>query len=214
MQKHLSSRNFKAALVLPSNLTSSVTSTFHHHPLIGIAEVAPFSRPNMAQEQLSLDIEAHLSSRSNGPDQAQIVCAKLTSKRAGPNTSFGSTISLWSASLPSKRVEPPWSGLTYSDLTRHPKRGSGTGGPPRPFDQPPWGQQIYNAKLVVNHLKIGHMALGIDAPKIVEDEELLKSMVKIMSDEKIHTNAAILCSKFCYGFPSGSNAAFVIIQIL
>ena len=36
----------------------------------------------------------------------------------------------------------------------------------------------------------------------------LMGMVKIMSDEEVHKNAAILCSKFCYGFPSSSNFAY------
>lgn len=69
------------------------------------------------------------------------------------------------------------------------------------------GDQILNAKLVVNYLKMGHMALGVHSENAGE-EELLKGMEKIMSDDEVHKNAAILCSKFCCGFPSSSNAAF------
>lgn len=69
------------------------------------------------------------------------------------------------------------------------------------------GDQIYNAKLMVNYLKMGHMALATYSYKI-DKEELLDGMTKIMSNKEIHSNAAVICSKFCSGFPTTSVAAF------
>ncbi|KAI3468529.1 hypothetical protein Pfo_025192 [Paulownia fortunei] len=68
------------------------------------------------------------------------------------------------------------------------------------------GDQIYNAKLVVNHLKIGYMALPSGSLEMVKDD-LTSGIEKLMMDEVVHKQADILRAKFGFGFPTSSKCA-------
>ncbi|KAK2973217.1 hypothetical protein RJ640_024504 [Escallonia rubra] len=65
----ISSGDFKTTLLLPSNLLSSLPSSFLHHPLLTIAQISPSDKPPMhesdpVQQQMGRDLEAHLSIRA------------------------------------------------------------------------------------------------------------------------------------------------------
>ncbi|KAA8521243.1 hypothetical protein F0562_011920 [Nyssa sinensis] len=69
------------------------------------------------------------------------------------------------------------------------------------------GDQIYNAKLVVNHLRVGYMALSGDSSEMAKKEYILEGIEKLMGDEEMHKRAAVLRAKFEGGFPGSSEAA-------
>lgn len=73
------------------------------------------------------------------------------------------------------------------------------------------GDQIYNAKLVVNHLKIGYMALPSGSFEVVKDD-LTSVMEKLMMDDGVHKRADVLGAKFRSGFPSSSVSAIDAIK--
>ncbi|KAL7164724.1 hypothetical protein ACSBR2_040597 [Camellia fascicularis] len=68
------------------------------------------------------------------------------------------------------------------------------------------GDQIYNAKLVVNHLKIGCMALREDSSEVVKND-ILEGIAKLMGDQEIHKRAEAISAKFERGFPASSEVA-------
>ncbi|KAL2544357.1 UDP-glycosyltransferase 73C3 [Forsythia ovata] len=68
------------------------------------------------------------------------------------------------------------------------------------------GDQIYNAKLVVNYLKIGYLALPSGSPEMVK-RDLLNGIRKFMSEEEVRKRARILRTKFERGFPATSKGA-------
>lgn len=67
------------------------------------------------------------------------------------------------------------------------------------------GDQIYNAKLVVNYLKIGYLALPSGSPEMVK-MDLLNGIEKLISDEEIRKRAGILRAKFEQDFPASEGA--------
>ncbi|XP_059660065.1 scopoletin glucosyltransferase-like [Cornus florida] len=81
--KHISSRNYNSTLVLPSNLSSSVPSSFLHHPHLATVLISsisggpPMPGSDATRQQIQLDLEAHLTSRLTGPDSARPLCAVI-----------------------------------------------------------------------------------------------------------------------------------------
>ncbi|KAL9269223.1 UDP-glycosyltransferase 73C4-like protein [Drosera capensis] len=70
------------------------------------------------------------------------------------------------------------------------------------------GDQFYNAKLVVNHLKVGHMVLdNKELSEMVKIDDIAKGIERLMGDEGIKQRAAELKGKFECGFPASSEAA-------
>ncbi|XP_037495803.1 UDP-glycosyltransferase 73C4 isoform X2 [Jatropha curcas] len=61
--------------------------------------------------------------------------------------------------------------------------------------------QVENAKLVVNHMKIGYIVSDVDW---ITKDNLTKGIERLMGDEEMKGRAAIICSKFKDGFPSTS----------
>ncbi|KAH6783507.1 hypothetical protein C2S52_008466 [Perilla frutescens var. hirtella] len=68
------------------------------------------------------------------------------------------------------------------------------------------GDQIYNAKLVANHLKIGHIALPSGSSQMTKCD-LIGGIEKLMRDEVVRGRVEILRAKFNSGFPSTSKFA-------
>lgn len=68
------------------------------------------------------------------------------------------------------------------------------------------GDQIYNAKLVVNYLKIGYLALPSGSPEMVKID-LLNGIEKVISDEGIRKRAGILRAKLEQDFPASLEGA-------
>ncbi|XAR69174.1 hypothetical protein NMG60_11000663 [Bertholletia excelsa] len=68
------------------------------------------------------------------------------------------------------------------------------------------GDQIFNAKLVVDYLKIGYMALG-EGSLDVQKKDILEGMERLMGNLEIRRRAEVVRSKFEGGFPSSSLAA-------
>lgn len=69
------------------------------------------------------------------------------------------------------------------------------------------GDQYYNAKLLVNHLKVGYR-VAQDLSEMVKKEDILKGIQYLMADQHMHKRAAMLRAKFENGFPPTSQAAF------
>nr|QAV53742.1 UGT95D1 [Fagopyrum tataricum] len=69
------------------------------------------------------------------------------------------------------------------------------------------GDQFYNAKLVVSHLKIGHMVKERDVSKTVEKDDVVNGIRKLMSDEGAKLRAVAIKEKYEGGFPASSEAA-------
>ena len=68
------------------------------------------------------------------------------------------------------------------------------------------GDQYYDAKLVVSHLKIGYM-ISDYMSQMIKKEDIMKGIEKLMGDEDIKTRAVTLSTKFQHGFPLTSVAA-------
>ncbi|XP_075640970.1 scopoletin glucosyltransferase-like [Castanea sativa] len=68
------------------------------------------------------------------------------------------------------------------------------------------GDQYYDAKLVVNHLKVGYM-ISDDLSRTVQKEDIVKGIEKLMGDEDMKNRAQALCTKFVQGFPKSSVTA-------
>lgn len=94
--KHLASRNFKAILVISSNLSSSIPSSLRQHPLVEIAEIAetpppdsssppppqqpssqPLHRHHAHHSQMAMGLEKLLSTRQGNPDSNRPICVIL-----------------------------------------------------------------------------------------------------------------------------------------
>lgn len=71
------------------------------------------------------------------------------------------------------------------------------------------GDQFYNAKLTVNHLKIGYMILTRkdSLEPMIEREDILQGIEKLMVDVELHKRAMALSRKFESGFPRSSEVA-------
>ncbi|PSR89276.1 UDP-glycosyltransferase [Actinidia chinensis var. chinensis] len=67
------------------------------------------------------------------------------------------------------------------------------------------GDQIYNAKLVVNHLKIGYMAFGEDSSDMAK-KDILEGVERLMSDREIRKRAEVIRVEFECGFSASSRA--------
>ncbi|KAM4073267.1 hypothetical protein ACJW30_10G005500 [Castanea mollissima] len=68
------------------------------------------------------------------------------------------------------------------------------------------GDQYYDAKLVVSHLKVGYMISG-DLSRTVQKEDIVKGIEKLMGDEDMKNRAQALSTKFVQGFPKSSVTA-------
>ncbi|KAK7307360.1 hypothetical protein VNO77_40342 [Canavalia gladiata] len=68
------------------------------------------------------------------------------------------------------------------------------------------GDQYYDAKLVVSHLKVGYM-ITHDLSRKVTKDDIVKGIKNLLSDKEIKKTAEILSVKFQNGFPTSSVAA-------
>ncbi|GMP95297.1 hypothetical protein CsSME_00044397 [Camellia sinensis var. sinensis] len=68
------------------------------------------------------------------------------------------------------------------------------------------GDQFYDAKLVVCHLKVGYMVSNGDLSEIVK-EDIVQGIERLMADEEVHKRAAALGGKFEGGFPTSAEAS-------
>ncbi|KAK3429755.1 hypothetical protein EUGRSUZ_E01246 [Eucalyptus grandis] len=68
------------------------------------------------------------------------------------------------------------------------------------------GDQYYNAKLVVDHLKIGH-PVSEDMSKDVTRDDIGKGIENLMADEGARERAARIRTTFEHGFPASAAAA-------
>lgn len=69
------------------------------------------------------------------------------------------------------------------------------------------GDQFSNAKLVASHLKIGYKVSSGGGSKVVNKEDITDGIEKLMGDEEVHKQAAMLREKLSHGFPATSVAA-------
>ncbi|KAL3500074.1 hypothetical protein ACH5RR_039167 [Cinchona calisaya] len=70
------------------------------------------------------------------------------------------------------------------------------------------GDQFHNAKLVVNHLKVGHTLLtGNDPTQMVKKDSIIRCIDYLLDDKEVHKQAVALRHKFKDGFPASSVAA-------
>ena len=60
--------------------------------------------------------------------------------------------------------------------------------------------QHYNAKLVINHLKVGYM-ISNDQSKSIQKNDIVIGIEKLMSDQEIKKRAHMLHRIFYQGFP-------------
>ncbi|XP_010242517.1 PREDICTED: scopoletin glucosyltransferase-like [Nelumbo nucifera] len=68
------------------------------------------------------------------------------------------------------------------------------------------GDQIYNAKLVVSHLKVGLMVQTESRTEPVKKDEILRGIKRLLADEETRKRAASLRATFDHGFPASSLA--------
>ncbi|TXG54247.1 hypothetical protein EZV62_019503 [Acer yangbiense] len=68
------------------------------------------------------------------------------------------------------------------------------------------GDQHFNAKLVIKHLRLGYM-ISNDLSKTIYKDDIINGVEKLMGDEDIKKRARILTSKFDHGFPATSLAS-------
>ncbi|KAG4171352.1 hypothetical protein ERO13_A12G204200v2 [Gossypium hirsutum] len=66
------------------------------------------------------------------------------------------------------------------------------------------GDQHSNAKLVVNHLKVGCMISDNLAQQNIKKDDIAEGIEKLMGNEEIKTQAVMLSTKFQQGFPASS----------
>ncbi|XP_011028075.1 PREDICTED: UDP-glycosyltransferase 73B4-like isoform X3 [Populus euphratica] len=65
------------------------------------------------------------------------------------------------------------------------------------------GDQNYNAKLVVKHLKVGCM-VSDDLSQLIKKDDIIKGVESLWGDEDVKNRAALLRAKFKHGFPTSS----------
>lgn len=68
------------------------------------------------------------------------------------------------------------------------------------------GDQYYNAKLLINHLKVG-FAVSEDMSRMIKTDYVVKGIERLMSDEGVKDRAAGLRASFEHGFPASSNSS-------
>ncbi|XP_030553758.1 UDP-glycosyltransferase 73E1-like [Rhodamnia argentea] len=68
------------------------------------------------------------------------------------------------------------------------------------------GDQHYNAKLAVSHLKVGYR-VAEDLSRAVKKDEIAEGIERLMLDEEMHERAASIKAKFGHGFPASSESA-------
>ncbi|KAL6129262.1 hypothetical protein ACLB2K_072615 [Fragaria x ananassa] len=68
------------------------------------------------------------------------------------------------------------------------------------------GDQYFNAKLVVNYLKVGYR-VAEDLSEMVRKEDIVKGIERLMGDEEMKKRALAIREKFEDGFPASSKAA-------
>ena len=69
------------------------------------------------------------------------------------------------------------------------------------------GDQYYNAMLVVNHLKVGAMVSEKYPADMVNKDDILGGMQRVLKDNEIRRQSEILGAKFEQGFPASSLAS-------
>lgn len=69
------------------------------------------------------------------------------------------------------------------------------------------GDQYFNAKLVVCHLKVGYMISNGEFSDCIKKEDIVNGIEKLMGDDEIKKRAAAIRSKFQGRFPMSSEAA-------
>ncbi|KAJ4952503.1 hypothetical protein NE237_029335 [Protea cynaroides] len=69
------------------------------------------------------------------------------------------------------------------------------------------GDQIYNAKLVTRHLKVGLMIQDDDRSKPVTKNDILCGITNLMADDETRKRATSLRTAFDHGFPTSSLAS-------
>ncbi|CAK7356014.1 unnamed protein product [Dovyalis caffra] len=65
------------------------------------------------------------------------------------------------------------------------------------------GDQMYNAKLIVKHLKVGCM-ISDDFSQLRQKDDIIKGIENLLGDEVFKNRAASLSAKFKHGFPASS----------
>ncbi|XP_054824125.1 scopoletin glucosyltransferase-like [Prosopis cineraria] len=68
------------------------------------------------------------------------------------------------------------------------------------------GDQYHDAKLVVGHLKVGHM-ISDDLSQMVKKDGIVEGIERLMTDKEIKSRAESLSAMFQNGFPRSSEAA-------
>lgn len=77
-----------------------------------------------------------------------------------------------------------------------------------PFLAWPIGRdQFNNAKMVVNHLKIGYLVKETGSSDMVKKDEIVRGVEKLMGDVEVKRRAYLLKERFECGFPKSSEAA-------
>ncbi|XVE57332.1 hypothetical protein DITRI_Ditri04bG0082700 [Diplodiscus trichospermus] len=69
------------------------------------------------------------------------------------------------------------------------------------------GDQFYNAKLVVNQLKVGYKVTN-DLSEMVKKDDIINGIERLMGDEEMGNRVSALRENFTHGFPDCSRAAF------
>ncbi|XVF52105.1 hypothetical protein PTKIN_Ptkin04bG0238300 [Pterospermum kingtungense] len=69
------------------------------------------------------------------------------------------------------------------------------------------GDQHYNAKLVVNHLKVGCMVSDNLTLQNIKKDDITKGIEKLKGNEELKRQAVTLSTKFHHGFPASSAAS-------
>ncbi|KAK6934898.1 UDP-glucuronosyl/UDP-glucosyltransferase [Dillenia turbinata] len=69
------------------------------------------------------------------------------------------------------------------------------------------GDQFFNAKLLISHLKIGSMVTAKDLSQTIRKDDILRGIERFIRDEKIKRRARSLKEKFECGFPASSLAS-------
>ena len=67
------------------------------------------------------------------------------------------------------------------------------------------GDQFFNAKLIVHHLKVGYM-VSSGGDKVVE-KDIVVGIERLVTDEELRKRAVALGGKFKHGFPASSEVA-------
>ncbi|KAL0447706.1 UNVERIFIED_CONTAM: UDP-glycosyltransferase 73C2 [Sesamum latifolium] len=76
------------------------------------------------------------------------------------------------------------------------------------------GDQFYNAKLVVKHLRVGHMVSN-DLSEMVKKCDIIRGIEVVMGDGEGHDRAITLRGKFEAGYPPSSGAALkALIELI